>query len=1032
VFCYEALLVKLAVEFLRLDLSRSISAMDAARSAKAKLEHRYLFYLNRGQEGLAWALARLSWGLWYLVQLAVIVSFGLTVAVLSYSVIYAKTVPEASFAASLAFEPANVWSSQASLELLGSRASGAGGFSDSLLQRREERERCLAAKKEFAAVLGQEEAQQRQQQGGVLEEGLVFKAPASTISPSLGGGGILLLAGFPGASSGDRRRNLSPAAAALETQARILCASFEDGEENVGKRTRLTIKDFSAVAVGDMMEGGVSKPSSKHTTKDLHSSIHFASSSAPGSKAGSAADDADWTSGAFGERAGDQPKPSEALARRNKRSWLWGTPASASPSEIYAELSSAIRREGLLEPGQEYEGKITVTLSEDSLLSWASMAGAYRSGRHDRDDEDEDYPLPPASFFLTVDLLAVNPDAVEEAAMAAAGTGTSGSASSSGGFPASTNVGGEKAKFSIGADGSMASQDSAVGSGAGARRKATSPSKDAAAEAGADRRVWTNPEIGLTLGAHNVLARCRKRLIIPSHRGSVSRLWDGIKRKASSAFSLFVLGPIRVATFFPRMVMRMGFGAVSSALSLVGIGGDGGSSYDDSEVREGDVFRTIEVPLSCFGGFVESSKHRTRGVKISLEPAWFPQGGIPIDGASSGAGDFDEQSQQGSPYHYFYEEGDVFPPGSGSGFQGGPPHFHRGRRHRGITSRLAHGLTFPLRWLADALAPPPTGHFHRRGGYYQYPQAGNGGSTGRLGAGEALLLHNLPPNAAEAALSAKVEFYTRMRGLAYPLYHWFWTSLFLLVATLATMVSICVLGCAAIGRSAFTGELGVGVPYPRSLGDAIQTFLSPSQERLDREKRIKRNLEAPPAATASSSTSQPAARRPAAVNWAPEPRQAEPPQASAPHETEDAIIARAQEAVAAAIRQASPPQRAVNGGGAPAQADPSPSRHRSSPPREDRMWPFGAEGSADAEDEDGAAEAVAYAQRLQRRLPLATGVVRPPPEAQATQHPPPAREEASTLKEGPAPGQEAAATGTAHSTPTHLTAGSDGTVSDTF
>lgn len=139
-------------------------------------------------------------------------------------------------------------------------------------------------------------------------------------------------------------------------------------------------------------------------------------------------------------------------------------------------------------------------------------------------------------------------------------------------------------------------------------------------------------------------------------------------------------------------------------------------------------------------------------------------------------------------------------------------------------------LNWAASWLPNAQSQQPYAGHYPAGGP---ATAGSGGS-----------LLQLPPNAALSVLEGQMYFYTRMRGAAWAMHHWFWTTAFAAVSAVAAWLLCCAICCSAAVRwivcrhssnshdsDGILSGIGAGIPFPSVIGQAATALLKPPPER---------------------------------------------------------------------------------------------------------------------------------------------------------------------------------------------------------
>jgi hypothetical protein len=417
---------------------------------------------------------------------------------------------------------------------------------------------------------------------GAEEDELLLKMPVS------GSSNVFFFAGFP-----------SPAVAGAQAD-RLARARSQQGA-----RTLLQRGDFTAVAVADIFASGGVEPGARRRGHKHRADAGLGGEVYAGQ----------WTAGLYADSARSRLDPAAAAAlsaRKPSRgwfSWLLGRPAPDARSPAFGLNEAPLSSQGVLTPGTEYAAELSLTLAEDALPAHES-----------------------ASFLVTVDLLTVNPAALNElagtadAAAAAAETVASQNArlaqhqhphsdleldvqhavdevidgaghrqgqhrSTAHGEGAQPACVPEEEAVAVRADGSVSVSTTggrrrcppppggalkppsagasrrASDSAAVAQRDARSgasvgqvlhvgeavqhPSSDGGsmldrdllrnAPAAAASAAWTQPQL-LHLGAQTVLARCKRRVVIPP-RTPLSRAWAVLHRHARAALH-FALSPM--------------------------------------------------------------------------------------------------------------------------------------------------------------------------------------------------------------------------------------------------------------------------------------------------------------------------------------------------------------------------------------------------------------------------------------------------------------------------------------------------------
>lgn len=834
-----------------------------------KLRARAILQRDGVQKRLAAGTSVAACAAWYVFQCLAATTCALFVALAIYAVLYARFVPVAAWEVALPFEPAAAFSRADAAELLG----GSAGFppTETRKTRRggsESADDGSSAAAELRRLVNEQarlvDEQRRAAAFNDDDDGFLLRAPAGSES------GVFFFAGH-----GDRRRTAGGSQAKSDVN---------------GAATSLTLADFTAISVADFVpqsltrarrggasgQTGLREPLAQGSAAAGHGRSGRHGNSNGGSRdrssrgdmgvGGASFGDA-WTAGALADdgRARLSADTAAALAARARSSdsgfgwfglrrllrWLLGSRSgggSGGPLAAFSEealhaaardpLGGGLAGEGVLQPGEEYEAELSLSILEPALHSH-TLHAAGANARAGAANEAG------ASLLVTVDLLAVNPAAVDDVAAAAAHAAANGApaasadtdafaaeqharhrqqqqfrdlgyedednggAFASGSSSSPSRVGGASTSGSRweGSSSSSGGGSRFPGGGAGVRAHAGVASRSSA---------WTQPQL-LELGVHTVLARCRRRVIIPprlqpTNAVSIAAAW--LRQQAAGVADVFGLG-----------WLFDGSAATRSA---------GEAAWLAAGRQPGEVLR---VPLACFGGFVESASHRARGVKVTVEPAWFPSSGsIPVPTGSSGG-----QEQGHAAAFGAFPGWPPFggPPGAGAGAFGyGPP------GPAAASPSPLHvllSLAMPWTWLSWAASWLPQQH-HPQSSYYA--AGGGGGGGGGL---------HLPPNAALGVLEGQLTFYTRMQGAAWAMHHWFWTTALLCISAIAAWMLCCAVCCSAAVRAAFcrSSGIGAGIPFPSVIGHAATSMLTPPPERAAQARAVLARLNAKGSAAAA-------------------------------------------------------------------------------------------------------------------------------------------------------------------------------------
>jgi hypothetical protein len=515
---------------------------------------------------------------WYLAQLCVIVGTAVLFAAIVYGVTYLRVVPAATYDVALPFESAASFQATRPAELVG----GAARMQQSQTQPTQHARSTV------------DDQHARQEHARTTEEDeLLLKVPVT------GSSNMFFFAGFP-----------SPAAAGTQADRHTRPQSQQ------GARTLLQRGDFTAVAVADIFLSGGVEPGARRSGHKHRADAGLGGESYSGQ----------WTAGSYADSARSRLNPAAAAAlsaRKPSRgwfSWLLGRPAPGARSPAFGLDDAPLSSHGVLTPGTEYAAELSLTLAEDALPAYES-----------------------ASFLVTVDLLTVNPAALNElAAMADAAAAVESQTPLSSHSQHQPQRQQQHSHSDLGADAQRSVDEGADGAGhtrgehrAGLHREAPQPGRDAAQGAcvleeeavavradgtvivspaggrrrcppskggaskppGASRRAgdlasavsqrdarsgvsvghvlpsdeaaqhpssddgggmldrdllrnapaaaasaaWTQPQL-LHLGAQTVLARCKRRIVIPP-RTPLSRAWAVLQRHARAALH-FALSPV--------------------------------------------------------------------------------------------------------------------------------------------------------------------------------------------------------------------------------------------------------------------------------------------------------------------------------------------------------------------------------------------------------------------------------------------------------------------------------------------------------
>jgi len=550
-----------------------MSMLSVGKAARHQLAGRCLRYAVNWQSWMASTVVACTWVCWYLAQLCVIVGTAVLFAAIVYGVTYLRIVPAATYDVALPFESATSFQATRPAELVG----GAARMQQSQTQATED-----------ARTPGDDQHTRQEHARTTEDDELLLKVPVS------GSSNVFFFAGFPSAAVAGSQadRHAKP-------------------RSQQGARTLLQRGDFTAVAVADIFASGGVEPGARRSGHK-----HRADAGLGGEGYGG-----QWTAGLYADSPRSRLNPAAAAAlsaRKPSRgwfSWLLGRPVPAARSPAFGLDDAPLSSHGVLTPGTEYAAELSLTLAEDALPAHES-----------------------ASFLVTVDLLTVNPAALNELAAtadaaAAAEAATVGSHKTDASQPQQqqqhshsdiglnaqhpvdegphgaghrrgehrTGVQREAAQpacvpeeetVAVRADGTVslspaggrrrcpppqghaskppgagtarrasdaaaavaprdARSDASVGHPLQAGAAVQHPSFDGggvldrdllrSAPAAAASAAWTQPQL-LQLGAQTVLARCKRRVVIPP-RTPLSRAWAVLQRHARAALH-FALSPV--------------------------------------------------------------------------------------------------------------------------------------------------------------------------------------------------------------------------------------------------------------------------------------------------------------------------------------------------------------------------------------------------------------------------------------------------------------------------------------------------------